>query len=163
MDSTGFWALDAVEPDLAVGYLPPDPEATPSTPAAAWRTNVYALPAMGVPDGGAQATAADLVRALDGLTGRGPTGAAYLSPATRERLIGPHAVSPVEKAGYGLGVVHGGIGPTARIGHSGEDPGFSCRAWAHAGGERVIVQSNVTEGAWQPFRRLEELLAAIDA
>ncbi len=160
MRSSGFWALDAIEPDLAVGYLPPDPEAPAGAPAAAWRTNVFAMPAMGLPDGGAQATAADLVRALDGLTRRGPAGAAYLTAPTRARMIGPHAVSPVEKAGYGLGVVHGGAGPTTRIGHSGEDPGFSCRCWAFAGGERVVVQSNVSEGAWQPFRRLEELLAA---
>ena len=38
-------------------------------------------------------------------------------------MIGPHAISPVEKAGYGLGVIHVGDGPTARIGHAGEDPG----------------------------------------
>jgi CubicO group peptidase (beta-lactamase class C family) len=159
MTASGFWALDGTEPDLAVGYLPPDAEAAPGSPAAAWRTNVYSLPAMGLPDGGAQATAADLVRALDGLTGRGAIGAAFLTPATRERMIGPHAISPVEKAGYGLGVVHGGEGPSARIGHSGEDPGFSSRCWAYtATGERVVVQSNVTEGASQPFKRLDEML-----
>ena len=42
MTSSGFWALDGIEPDLAIGYLPPDPEAAPGSPAAAWRTNVYA-------------------------------------------------------------------------------------------------------------------------
>jgi hypothetical protein len=115
---------------------------------------------VGLPDGGAQATAGDLARALDGLVGRGPIGASFLTAATRERMIGPHALSPVEKVGYGLGVVHGGAGPTGRIGHSGEDPGFSSRCWAYtAGGERVVVQSNVSEGASQPFRQVDELLA----
>ena len=160
MTASGFWALDTVEPDLAIGYLPPEPDAAPGSPGASWRTNVYTLPAMGLPDGGAQATAVDLVRALDGLTGRGPIGAVFLTAATRGRMIGPHAVSPVEKVGYGLGVVHGGEGRSARIGHSGEDPGFSSRAWAYtAMGERVVVQSNVSEGARQPFKRLDELLA----
>jgi D-alanyl-D-alanine carboxypeptidase len=160
MTASGFWGLDAVEPDLAIGYLPPEPEAAPGSPAAAWRTNVFTVPAMGLPDGGAQATAIDLVRALDGLTGRGPIGGPFLTAATRERMIGPHAVSPVEKAGYGLGAIHGGSGPTARIGHSGEDPGFSSRCWAYTvTGERVVVQSNVTEGAAHTFRRLEELLS----
>jgi CubicO group peptidase (beta-lactamase class C family) len=159
MTESGFWALDGTEPDLAVGYLPRDPEAAPGSPAAAWRTNIYSLPAVGLPDGGIQATAADLVRALDGLTGRGEPGTGFLTPATRERMIGPHAVSPVEKVGYGLGVVHGGEGPSARIGHSGDDPGFSSRCWAYtATGERVVVQSNVTDGAWQPFKRLDEML-----
>lgn len=162
MDATGFWAFDALEPDLAVGYRPPDPDADPGSPAATWRTNIYAMPAMGLPDGGCQATAPDLVRALDVLVGRGPAG--FLRPETVARMIGPHAVSPVEHVGYGLGVVHGGAGPTARIGHSGEDPGFSCRAWVYpATGERVVVQSNVTEGAWQPFRRLDEMLAGAAA
>ena len=162
MSASGFWAFDSLEPDLAVGYLPPDPEAAPGTLGATWRTNIYSMPAMGLPDGGAQAIAADLIRALDALTGRREAGAAFLTGATRTRLIGPHALSPVEKAGYGLGVVHGGAGPTARIGHSGEDPGFSSRCWTYeATGERIVVLSNVSEGAWQPFRRIDELLTAI--
>lgn len=160
MEATGFWPLDGLEPNIAVGYLPPADDALPGSPAAEWRTNVYSVPAMGLPDGGAQATATDLVKALDGLAGRG-SAADFLSEATRERMIGPHSMSPVSKVGYGLGVVHGGSGPTARIGHSGEDPGFSSRAWVYtATGERVVVQSNVTNGAWQAFDRLDELLAA---
>ena len=75
MMASGFWALDAVEPDLAIGYVPPEPDSAPGSPGAAWRTNVFMLPAMGLPDGGAQATAVDLVRALEGLTGRDPAGA----------------------------------------------------------------------------------------
>jgi hypothetical protein len=161
MSSTGFWPLDGVEPDLAVGYIPPADDAPPGSPAAAWRTNVYSVPAMGLPDGGVQATAVDLATALDGLTGRGVTGAAFLTGPTRERMIGPHVTNPVSKASAGLGVIHNGTGATARIGHSGEDPGFSSRAWVYtASGERVVVQSNVTEGAWVPFDRLDELLAA---
>lgn len=160
MASTGFWASDGLEPDLAVGYQPPDPEAAPGSSAASWRTNVHAVPTIGLPDGGVQATAADLVRALDVLVGRGP--ADFLRPQTLRRMIGPQAVSPVEKSGYGLGVVHGGAGTTVRIGHAGEDPGFSCRAWVYLErGERVVVQSNVTEGAWQPFKRLDEMLATL--
>ena len=163
MRSSGFWAFDTLEPDLAVGYLPPDPEGTAGSLESTWRTNIYAMPARGLPDGGAQATASDLVRALDGMTGRSPAGADFLTAGTRERLIGPHATSPVEKAGYGLGVVTFGAGSSARIGHAGEDPGFSSRCWSYvATGERVVVQSNVTEAGWQPFSRVDELLAAID-
>ena len=160
MAASGFWAFDGIEPDLAVGYQPPDPEAAPGSVAAGWRSNIYAMPAIGLPDGGAQATAADLVRALDAILGL-RAGAGYLSEATRTRLVGPHATSPGEGVGYGLGVTSAGSGLTARIGHGGDDPGFSCRAWVYpATGERVVVQSNVTEGSWEPFRRLDELLAA---
>jgi D-alanyl-D-alanine carboxypeptidase len=154
MTASGFWPLDGLEPDLAVGYLPPD-ETHP-----AWRTNVYSTPAMGGPDGGAQVTAADLVRALDGLTGCG-TGATFLTDATRARVTTAVATSPEEGVGYGLGAIRVGGGPSARIGHSGEDPGASSRCWTYDTGERVVVLSNVTERSWEPFRRLDELLAAI--
>ncbi len=162
MASSGFWALDDPdEPDLAIGYQPPDPEAAPGSLAAAWRTNVHGMPAMGMPDGGAQATAGDLARCLDAITGTG-RGADYLSGAARARLIGPHATSPEMQADLGLGAITAGADRPARIGHAGEDPGFSCRCWVYvATGERIVVQSNVTEGSWQPFVRLDELLESV--
>ena len=161
MDRSGFWALDEVVPELAIGYLPPDPEAPPNTAAASWRTNIYGVGAMGGPDGGVQATAADLVRLLDGLTGRGEQ-ASFLSPATRAELIGPHVTSDDNDGDfrYGLGVLHVGEGPSTRFGHTGEDPGASARAWTYpATGERLVVVSNVTDGAGLVTRRIDALLA----
>lgn len=163
MTASGYWPLDGLEPDLAVGYVPPEADAAAGTPAATWRTNVYSMPALGGPDGGVQSTAPDLVRALDGLTGRGPTGGPFLSDATRTRMSTVVAISPEEKAGYGLGMVRVGEGESARAGHSGEDPGNSSRCWAYDSGERVVVLSNVTEGAWLPFKRLDELLTETTA
>jgi CubicO group peptidase (beta-lactamase class C family) len=155
MTSSGFWALDAIVPDLAVGYLPPVPDR-----GLDWRTNVYAIPALGQPDGGAQCTAADLVRALDGLAGRGKAGAAFLTAATRARVVARVAEDPVGPAAWGYGVKHIGDGPSARFGHSGDDPGFSARAWVYPmTGERVVVLSNVTDGAAETARRIDDLLA----
>ena len=63
-------------------------------------------------------------------------------------------------SGYGLGVLHVGEGASARFGHTGEDPGASARAWTYpATGERLVVVSNVTEGAGLVTRRIDELLA----
>jgi D-alanyl-D-alanine carboxypeptidase len=155
MTASGFWALDAIVPDLAVGYLPPDPAR-----GLDWRTNVYAIPAMGQPDGGAQCTAADLVRALDGLTGRGDGGREFLTPNTRARVLARVAEDRPAKVAWGYGVKHVGEGASARIGHSGDDPGFSSRVWAYpATGERVVVLSNVTDGAWQAMQRIDAVLA----
>jgi D-alanyl-D-alanine carboxypeptidase len=157
MTSSGFWALDAVVPDLAVGYLPPDPAR-----GLGWRSNIYAIPAMGQPDGGAQCTAADLVRALDGLAGRGDAGRAFLTPAIRARVLARAVEDPAGPAAWGYGVKHIGQGPTVRFGHSGDDPGFSARAWAYpATGERVVVLSNVTDGAAEATRRIDDLLAGV--
>ena len=155
MTASGFWPLDGLEPDLAVGYMPPDED------HPAWRTNVYSTPALGGPDGGAQVTAADMILALDGLTGRA-AGRAFLTDATRARVTTPIAASAEEGVGYGLGAIRVGEGASARIGHAGEDPGASSRCWAYDVGERVVVLSNVTEASWEPFRRLDELLVASD-
>jgi CubicO group peptidase (beta-lactamase class C family) len=161
MVDSGFWALDEVVPKLATGYLPPDRAANPGAVEASWRTNVYAVPAMGGPDGGVQATAADLIRLLDGLTGRGER-AAFLAPGTRSELVGPHVTSDDNDGdfGYGLGVLHVGEGPSTRFGHTGEDPGASARAWTYPlTGERLVVVSNVTEAAGPVTRRIDALLA----
>jgi CubicO group peptidase (beta-lactamase class C family) len=157
MNSSGFWALDAVVPDLAVGYLPPDPARR-----LGWRSNVYAIPAMGQPDGGAQCTAADLARALDGLVGHGDLGRAFLTTATRARVLARAVEDPTGPAAWGYGVKHVGEGASARIGHSGDDPGFSARAWAYpATGERVVVLSNVSDGASKAAERIDDLLAGL--
>lgn len=160
MTRSGFWALDEIVPELAVGYLPPSDDAVPGTPAADWRSNIYAVPALGGPDGGVQTTVADLVRLLDGVSGRGRA-EPYLSETTRRHLIGPHAVSDDAFWRYGCGVLHVGDGDSTRFGHTGEDGGASARAWTYpATGERVVVVSNVTEGAGAIARRIDALLGA---
>jgi CubicO group peptidase (beta-lactamase class C family) len=153
MTRSGFWGLDAVVPDLAVGYLPPGER------IAEWRTNVHAVPVMGGPDGGVQVTVGDLVRLIDGVSGRRP-GTGFLSSATRAALIGPHTASDDGVFQFGRGVLHVGEGASARFGHTGEDPGASARVWTYpATGERVAVVSNVTEGAGAVTRRIDALLA----
>jgi CubicO group peptidase (beta-lactamase class C family) len=152
MTRSGFWALDAVVGELAVGYQPPPDGSTD------WRTNVHVVPVMGGPDGGVQVTVRDLVRLIDGVSGRG-SGAAFLRRETRAELIGPHATSADGTFRYGRGVIHVGEGPSARFGHTGEDPGASARIWTYpATGERVAVVSNVTEGAGAVTRRIDALL-----
>jgi CubicO group peptidase (beta-lactamase class C family) len=159
MDRSGFWATDEPVPDLASGYLPPVPDAGPRSPEAGWRTNVFAVPATGGPDGGVQATAPDLVRVLDGLSGRADA-ASFLSAPTRAALIGPHVTSDDRMFRFGLGVLHVGEGGSTRYGHTGEDPGASARAWTYPEtGERLVVVSNVTEGAGLVTRRIDALLA----
>jgi CubicO group peptidase (beta-lactamase class C family) len=154
MARSGFWALDEIVPDLAVGYQPPDA----SRPE--WRTNVHAVPVMGGPDGGVQVTVGDLIRLIDGVSGRG-LAAGFLTAAARAELIGPHRTSDDGVFRYGRGVIHVGEGPSARFGHTGEDPGASARIWTYpATGERVAVVSNVTEGAGAVTRRIDALLAA---
>jgi CubicO group peptidase (beta-lactamase class C family) len=165
MADSGFWALDDVVPGLAVGYLPPETDAAPGSREASWRTNVYAVPAIGGPDGGVQTTAEDLIRLLDGLAGHGgrDEDPPFLEPATRAQLIGPHA-DDGDDFRFGCGVLHVGEGPSVRFGHTGEDPGASARGWVYpATGERIAVLSNVTDGAGAVTLAIDALLAAIPA
>jgi CubicO group peptidase (beta-lactamase class C family) len=109
MGASGFFRLDEPQPDTAVGYLPP------SSPDAPSRTNVYSVPVVGGPDGGAFSTTGDLDRFLvaydDGT----------LLGDLRGTMLHRHA-AVVDDPGY-----HSGYGvhryPDGRFGHGGGDPG----------------------------------------
>ncbi|MFE7797713.1 serine hydrolase domain-containing protein [Nocardia sp. NPDC057440] len=108
LTSTGFFALDEVHSHVAIGYLPPREAGGP------WRSNIYSIPSMGGPDGGAFATAADLDRFL-----RAYADGTLLGDQLRAAMLTPRCVvrDGVE-VGYGV-FLHGG----GRFGHTGEDPG----------------------------------------
>ncbi len=111
MADSGFFALDEVRPDVAVGYLAPD------TPDGRWRSNVFALPIVGGADGGAFSTAADLDRFL-----RAYDDGTLVGPEVRDALLTPRTpVDPGLSMGYGV-IIYAG-GRTWRFGHGGGDPG----------------------------------------
>ena len=59
---------------MATAYLATD------EPPETWRSNVYSVPAGGMPDGGLTTTATDLARLLDALGVRGATRARHVWP-----------------------------------------------------------------------------------
>jgi CubicO group peptidase (beta-lactamase class C family) len=147
MTATDFPALDAVEPGLAIGYQPPDDDID------AWRTNTYAIPARGQPDGGAYSTTGDLLRFLDAFLEARLTGERW-----RDEMIRPR-VTDADGTRWGLSVLHRGEGARARFGHGGSDPGASARLVCYPGsGLRIAVLSNVTEGAGESFQAIEAAL-----
>jgi CubicO group peptidase (beta-lactamase class C family) len=148
MTATGYPALDDVERDLALGYLRPEHEGDP------WRTNVYAIPARGQPDGGAYATAGDLVRFLDAfLAGR------LVGERWRGEMLRPRAWDPAEQTRYGLTFWLAGEGRRAHVGHPGGDPGFGAYvAWYPANGLRTTLLTNATPGLGRARRVLEDRL-----
>ena len=147
MASSGFPAIDDVEPGLAIGYQPPE------SPGEVWRSNVYAVTARGMPDGGAYSTTGDLLRFLDAcLAGR------LVSEAWRDELLRPR-VAEDDGAQWGLGFMHLGDGDRARFGHGGSDPGASARLACYPRvGIRLAMLSNITEGTGQAFRAVESVL-----
>lgn len=111
MHDSGFFALDEVRPDVAVGYLPPREEDGP------WRTNVYAIPIVGGPDGGAFASAPDLDCFLTAYDD-----GALLSPPLRDAMVTVYETT-ADGVGVGRGVFLHGEGRRRRFGHGGGDPG----------------------------------------
>ncbi len=132
MTASGFFRLDEVVPDLAVGYLPR------SGPDAPGRSNIYRIPVIGGADGGAQSTVHDLDRFL-----RLYDDGSLLGPH-HDLVLTPHADAfDGFFAGYG---VH--LYPDGRFGHGGGDPGVSAiiNRWPDED-VNIVVLCNVEDAA----------------
>lgn len=135
MADTGYVRLDAPEPDLATGYYrEPD----------GWRSNIYDIPVVGGPDGGAFATARDIDRCL-----RAIASGSLLGPDLRDRMLTPHL--PVgEGMSMGYGVF---LRPDGSFGHGGGDPGVETLARHFPGLDTsIVLLCNTDDGledAWE--------------
>lgn len=112
MEDSGYFRLDEAHPDVAVGYLPPEP-------GGPWRTNVFSVPVVGGGDGGAFATTRDIERFLRAIASGRLLGD-ELSALMRTRHV------PVAEdfwMGYGLFLRGDGS-----LGHGGGDPGVETMA-----------------------------------
>ena len=154
MADTAFDALDEDPVRLATGYLVAD-----DVPAERWRTNIFSVPATGMPDGGLFTTASDLADLVDALlAGR------LVGPTLLEAMRTPQgpASDAVEQYGYGLEltIVDGRV---AIVGHGGSDPGVSALV-SHfvADATTIVVVCNYDRGSWAATQRLEAELGLVD-
>ena len=161
MASSGFFALDRLPGGTAYGYLP--------TGDGGWRTNAYAIPIVGGPDGGMFTTAHDVARLWDALLGGRLAGAAtlarMLTPHWRIDAHGDadadaHGAADADGDHYGYGVVverrHGRPDAYAMV---GEDPGVYFRARFDPGsGVQTSLFGNDVDAADAMHRAIEPLL-----
>jgi len=145
MVDSGFPYLDDDPPRLATGYLVTD------GPQERWLSNVYSVPAGGMPDGGLVTTATDLARLFDALEGGGllsPTAhAAMTTPQDPDREV-------LERYGYGC-VVTVQDNRVTIIGHDGMDPGVSASVSRYRdAATTIVVVSNQDRGCWPVVARL---------
>ena len=145
MSSTGIDSLDADPPRLATGYL------TSDEPYESWRSNIFGVPAAGMPDGGMITTAPDLARLVDALAAQ-----RLLSPESTAAMISPQGPpsTDVEQYGYGceLTIEDGAV---TIIGHGGSDPGVSAVVSHYlADGTSIVVLCNQDRGSWAVSQRL---------
>lgn len=153
MLDAGFDANDDDPARLAVGYVSSD------EPFASWRSNIFSLPAAGLPDGGLVATADDLDRFLRALCS-----GVLLQEETMVAMATPQGPpsDDLEQYGYGLELVVES-GEVTIVGHGGSDPGISALV-SHWPSEdtTVIVLCNHDRGSWAVTQRLAATMGLHD-
>ncbi|MGH8914064.1 MAG: serine hydrolase domain-containing protein [Acidimicrobiia bacterium] len=153
MGDSGFYQLDLEPENMATAYL-----VTDESPEML-RSNIYSVPAGGMPDAGLTTTAADLARFLDSI-GSG----SILSPETVSSMLTLHGLDDDSLEGYGYGmelVVVDGV--VTIFGHAGAGPGVSAMV-SHYVDDRVtvIVLCNRDRGSWGVAQRIAEALDLTD-
>jgi CubicO group peptidase (beta-lactamase class C family) len=142
--------LDALPERTAIGYIEGD---------GTWRTNIYSLPVVGGPDGGAFSTAADMAKFWSALDRD-----LILGRKWRERFLQPHVQTPTAGVFYGLGVwIH--QRPERPRFHflEGGDAGVSF-ASLHGSdsGVEYTVACNAPPGASEIVELLDDAIAGLD-
>lgn len=138
MTGAGFFDRRDAEPNVAEGW--------DRRPDGGWKANIFSYPPIGSPDGGAQVTAADLIRFLHAVR----TG--DLLPAHLTELFLTPQVRHPDGTWYGFGLEFDGsmyykdginAGASAKVIHYG------------AGGIDAVVLSNTATGAWPVVAELD--------
>jgi hypothetical protein len=157
MTSSGFVDMRDAVPDVAEGW---DPVTDASGAVTGWRQNIYSYPPIGSPDGGAHATAADLVRLLTAVRAGD-----LLSPESTRAFCTPqvhhHDVPD-------LGAVRYGLGPQFLVRADGRVRSMS-KTGINAGASAILryhplidttlaLVSNSESGVWTPLRAIDALL-----
>jgi len=144
LDSSGYFRFDQLPERTATGYIETD---------EGWRTNIYTLPIVGGPDGGAFATTSDmeqLWRAF--LRGR------ILSPALTRKFTSK-AVRCGDSTYYGHGVwIHDDGNQPPVIYVTGSDAGVSFKSSCHGDAIVATVISNTSTGAWPMAKSIDAFL-----
>jgi CubicO group peptidase (beta-lactamase class C family) len=157
MTHSDFLRMDRVHENLAEGS---DPLRDDAGRITGWKKNIYSFPPIGSPDGGSCVTAGDLDRFL-----RAVKAGKLLSPRLTEAFFTPQALHRrvnrgTQEYGHGLRFLvdqdrkalfceKEGIatGVSGFIRHYFED------------GINVVILSNMEAGAWEPQRKVHDVLA----
>ncbi|MBB5181445.1 CubicO group peptidase (beta-lactamase class C family)/catechol 2,3-dioxygenase-like lactoylglutathione lyase family enzyme [Planomicrobium koreense] len=142
MVNSGYFSLDQLPSETAYGYI---------SEGDSWRTNQYAVPIKGGPDGGAFATAGDMVlfweHLMDG---------SLVSKEMLARMLKPHASSRYNDYGYGVWMSRGG---EQKYFVTGWDPGVSFQSAYYADkGAILAVLANHSESAYEAMKLVERSL-----
>nr|WP_230202498.1 serine hydrolase [Paenibacillus ihumii] len=147
MQDSGYFRMDQLPERTAIGYVGNDDH---------WKTNIYSIPIVGGPDGGAYTTVHDLVKFWNALMKN-----QLLSKSVTERMLFPHVQDS--------GVIHYGYGVWITVINNeifkyfvmGGDPGVVMQSsyYPELKAEAHIL-ANVGQGAGSIASRMDEILLA---
>lgn len=146
MSDSGYFEMDCLPARTALGYV----EKTNGH----WKTNIYAVPAKGGPDGGAYVTVKDMAKFWEALRSY-----QLLSEKTTQQVLKPRECVDAEGNIY-----YGYCGymelddnkEVIKYIQMGYDPGVNFRAVHYPENEKtIIVCSNESEGAYELLNEIE--------
>jgi len=160
MTGSGYFWLDNLPDRTAAGYI--------EDPDGSYRANIYSLPIVGGPDGGAYTTLADLARFWDSLLGRpaAPNGARLLSPTVLQQMLTLRAQtnpSPTAETAYAYGLWISRQDGALRAWYMlGEDPGAAFFS-AHYPAQDLefTLIGNLVPNAWAMFDAMKQQLPTL--
>ncbi len=145
MDASGFFRFDRLPEHTASGYVDTD---------NGWRSNIYILPIIGGPDGGAYVTVADMEALWRAFLAK-----EILSPdLTHTFARNLVHCEGVKYYGYGLWLRQVPEQPVVLY-IEGCDAGVSFQSSCYGEGTIATVASNTTDGAWPLAKAIDDFLA----
>ena len=158
MQDSGFFSMRDAAPNVAEGW---DPVRDEAGTVVSWRQNIFSYPPIGSPDGGAHATAADLVRFLDAVRDgkllSAESTAAFLSPQVKHSDLDAGELH----YGYGLEFRLDPTGEVRSLYKDGINAGVSAFLGYYPEADLTLaLVSNSEDGAWAPLKKISGLLQA---
>jgi len=145
MHDSGYFAFDRLPPSTASNYLTDE---DPDDP----RTNIFTVPVVGQPDGGAFITAPDMASFWSALSAH-----RLLTPATTEQMLNARVATGRRDDHYGYGVwIETNTTGSLIYRAEGMDPGvsFVSDMWM-PDNLSITVISNTDGSAWPIYRAIE--------
>jgi len=147
MTDSGYYEVDQLPGNTALGYI--------DFPDGSWKTNLFALPAKGGPDGGVYVTVRDMGIFWDALEN-----SELLTPDMTHELLEPRELVDDDiYYGYGgyMEVNEAGVVKLIQMGY---DPGVNYRAvYYPETALTIVVCSNVEDGAYEMLKEIEDMAA----
>lgn len=148
MEDSGYFATDQLPERTAFAYI--------KNPDNTWRTNFFAVPIIGAPDGGAYTTAPDMHRFWKALT-QNELLHSETTKALLKAQISTSWESPYTHYGYGVWIDQ--IEKSIKFFVEGFDPGVALRSAVYPDENVGLTMiGNTADGLWPLYREIEATL-----